>query len=83
MTTENKSISEEKLTAFMTKAAADFGATWSGVLVNIGDKLGLYKEMSRSGPISSEEPANRTGPTFLIGANRTRIWFTSRRGQIE
>jgi hypothetical protein len=28
MTTENKSISEEKLTAFMTKAAADFGATW-------------------------------------------------------
>ena len=30
-------------------------------VINIGDKLGLYKEMSKSGPITSQELANRTG----------------------
>jgi hypothetical protein len=43
------------------KVANDFGAAWTAVLVNIGDKLGLYKEMVNSGPITSVELANRTG----------------------
>ena len=61
MTTSDETISQEKLNDFMLKVAGDFGAAWSTVLINIGDKLGLYKEMSRSGPITSQELAKRTG----------------------
>lgn len=55
MTTNDKTISQEKLNDFMVKVSTDFGAAMSTVLVNIGDKLGLYKEMSKSGPITSQE----------------------------
>lgn len=61
MTISDKTVSQEKLNDFMLKVASDFGAAWSTVLINIGDKLGLYKEMSKSGPITSQELANRTG----------------------
>ena len=61
MTTSDKPVSQEKLNEFMLKVASDFGAAWSTVLINIGDKLGLYKEMSKSGSITSQELANRTG----------------------
>lgn len=39
----------------------DLGATWISVLVIIGDKLGLYKAMANSKPITVEELASRTG----------------------
>ena len=55
-----KSVSQEKLNQFVTRVANDFGAAWSAVLVNIGDKLGLYKEMVNSGPLTSKELAKRT-----------------------
>ena len=57
----DRAISKEKLNQFVMKVANDFGAAWSAVLVNIGDKLGLYKEMVNSRPITSEELAKRTG----------------------
>ena len=57
----DRAVSKEKLNQFVMKVANDFGAAWSTVLVNIGDKLGLYKEMVNSGPITSEELAKRTG----------------------
>ena len=57
----DRAVSKEKLNQFVMKVANDFGAAWSAVLVNIGDKLGLYKEMVNSGPITSEELAKRTG----------------------
>jgi hypothetical protein len=57
----DRAVSEEKLNQFVMKVANDFGAAWITVLVNIGDKLGLYKEMVNSGPITSEELAKRTG----------------------
>ena len=58
--TSNK-IDEGKLSDFMGKVVNDLGATWSTVLVIIGDKLGLYKAMADSKPISSEQLARRTG----------------------
>lgn len=61
--TANKKIDEIKLKDFMGKVVNDLGATWSTVLVIIGDKLGLYKAMSDSKPITSTELANRTGTT--------------------
>ena len=54
-------IDEGKLSDFMGKVVNDLGATWSTVLVIIGDKLGLYKAMADSKPISSERLARRTG----------------------
>jgi SAM-dependent methyltransferase len=52
----------EKLQQFMGKVLSDFGGAASAVLVNIGDKLGLYKAMSDFGkPMTSKELANRTG----------------------
>ena len=58
-TTEN--VDETKLKEFMGKVVNDLGATWSSVLVIIGDKLGLYKAMADSRPVSPEELASRTG----------------------
>src|ERR671914_1170447 len=51
---KSKKIDEGKLNDFMGKVVNDLGATWSSVLVIIGDKLGLYKAMADSKPIGSE-----------------------------
>lgn len=45
----------------MRNVLNDIGATWSTVLVIIGDKLGLYKAMADSKPITAVELASRTG----------------------
>jgi SAM-dependent methyltransferase len=58
-----KRLDETKLKEFMGNVLNDLGATWSTVLVIIGDKLGLYKAMADSKPIAAEELASRTGTT--------------------
>lgn len=60
MTTETV-LDEGKLNAFLGTMAGDVGAAFTAVLVDIGDKLGLYKAMAEAGPLSSEEIAKRTG----------------------
>jgi SAM-dependent methyltransferase len=47
----------------MGKVVNDLGATFSTVLVIIGDKLGLYKAMADSKPVSAVELSSRTGTT--------------------
>ena len=42
------------------RAIADLGGGVTALLVHLGDKLGLYKAMAGSGPISSAELAGRT-----------------------
>jgi SAM-dependent methyltransferase len=54
-------IDEEKLNAFMGKVVGDFGASVSAALVVLGDKLGLYKAMADSQPVTPAELAARTG----------------------
>ncbi len=56
-------VSEEKLMGYVHQAVGDFGSILSGALINIGDKLGLFKAMAESGPMTSEELAERTGTT--------------------
>src|SRR5687768_14526624 len=56
-------IDEAKLKDFMGKVVNDLGATESTVLVIIGDKLGLYKAMADSKPVTPAELASRTGTT--------------------
>ncbi len=57
----NTSMDQAKLESFLGKAVGDFGAAISAALVVIGDKLGLYKAMAGSGPVTSAELASRTG----------------------
>ena len=60
-TIETKPIDGARLEAFVGQAVADMGAAISGLLLHIGDRLGLYKAMAGAGPISSSTLAARTG----------------------
>jgi SAM-dependent methyltransferase len=61
MTAEAPTIDADRLNEFMGKAVVDAGAAMSGVLVDIGDKLGLYKALAAAGPMTSGELAEATG----------------------
>jgi SAM-dependent methyltransferase len=54
-------LEQTKLDAVLGRALGDLSAGYGGVLVSIGNKLGLYKAMSGAGPISSRELAERAG----------------------
>jgi SAM-dependent methyltransferase len=62
-TTEITPIDEAKLQAFVGQAVTDMGAAISGLLLHLGDRLGLYKAMAGVGPITPFVLANRTGTT--------------------
>src|SRR6185312_631824 len=63
MTTTTPVIDEAKLETFVGQAVLDMGAAISGLLLHIGDRLGLYKAMAGAGPITSVDLAQRTGTT--------------------
>lgn len=52
---------EGKLNAFMGKAVSDMGAAIHAVMILLGDRVGLYKAMADSLPITSADLAARTG----------------------
>jgi SAM-dependent methyltransferase len=54
-------LDEAKLEAFVGQAVVDMGAAISGLLLHLGDRLGLYKAMAGAGPITSATLAQRTG----------------------
>ena len=54
-------IDQGKLQAFITRAIGDLSAGYGGVMVSLGMKLGLYKAMAGSGPLSPRELAERSG----------------------
>jgi ubiquinone/menaquinone biosynthesis C-methylase UbiE len=58
--TTQPTIDTDKLMAFVGQFAGDLGATVSAGNVVLGDRLGLYKELS-SGPATASELASRTG----------------------
>ncbi len=59
--TNIQTLDEAKLEAFVGRAVVDMGAAISGLLLHLGDRLGLYKAMAGAGPITSETLAQRTG----------------------
>jgi SAM-dependent methyltransferase len=59
--TKIDSINEEKMNDFLGKVVNDFGAALSSVLVYIGQKLGLYEALVKSGPLTPAELAEKTG----------------------
>jgi SAM-dependent methyltransferase len=50
-----------EIQAAVEQTIADLGAAFSGVLVNIGRRLGLYKAMAQIGACTSEQLAEATG----------------------
>jgi 2-polyprenyl-3-methyl-5-hydroxy-6-metoxy-1,4-benzoquinol methylase len=60
-TTEIPALDQGKLEAFVGQAVLDMGAAISGLLLHVGDRLGLYKAMAGAGPITSAALAHRTG----------------------
>jgi SAM-dependent methyltransferase len=50
-----------KVEAFAGQVVTDIAATFSGVMTNIGHKLGLYKAMAGAGPLGSQQLADKTG----------------------
>jgi SAM-dependent methyltransferase len=56
-------VNEEKLHEFMMKAVGEMGAAMNTALILIGDRLGLYKGMAGSAPMTSAELATKTGTT--------------------
>jgi SAM-dependent methyltransferase len=54
-------VDEARLEEMVGKVAVDMGAGLSGVLVGIGDQLGLYRGLADLGPSTPAELAERTG----------------------
>ncbi len=67
------SIDGVKLNEFMGKAVCDIGAAMHAVLVLLGDRLGLYKAMADSKPVTPAELAIRTG----TGERYVREWLNA------
>jgi 2-polyprenyl-3-methyl-5-hydroxy-6-metoxy-1,4-benzoquinol methylase len=61
--TLNKStnkIDETKLQEFMVKAAEDMSGSIGAMMIMLGERLGLYKAMANSEPITSDQLATKT-----------------------
>ncbi|MBD3869499.1 MAG: class I SAM-dependent methyltransferase [Acidobacteria bacterium] len=50
-----------KVESFAGQVVTDISAAFSGVMTNIGHKLGLYKAMAGAGPLTPKELALKTG----------------------
>ncbi len=61
MAVQTPAINMDKLNAFMGQVVGELGATVNAGLIVIGDRLGLYKAMAASGPITAAELAEKTG----------------------
>jgi 2-polyprenyl-3-methyl-5-hydroxy-6-metoxy-1,4-benzoquinol methylase len=60
MSASAQPINEAKLHEFMMKAVGEMGAAMNAALILVGDKLGIYKAMAGSGPMTSDEIAAKT-----------------------
>lgn len=52
-------IDQARLEAFATRAISDVTAGYTGVMISLGSKLGLYRAMAGMGPLSAKEIASR------------------------
>jgi 2-polyprenyl-3-methyl-5-hydroxy-6-metoxy-1,4-benzoquinol methylase len=56
-------VDEAKLMEFVYQAVGDLGAALTATLVNVGDRLGLYRAMAGKGPMTAAELATTTDTT--------------------
>lgn len=66
-------INQQKLEALVGRLFADLSAGYGGVMVSLGDKLGLYRAMAGGGPLSAVEVARRSG----CGERYVREWLSA------
>jgi hypothetical protein len=82
MTMDARSIDQTKLDSFLRRAVGDLSAGYGGVMVSVGNKLGLYKAMAGTGPIASHSD---TYELFLeqgmVFAEKTALCSCLRRGR--
>ncbi len=50
-----------KLEAFAMRALDDIASSYTGVMVSLGSKLGLYRALAGAGPSSAAAVARRAG----------------------
>jgi hypothetical protein len=60
-TSAQAAIDGEKLKTFVGRMLGDLGAMTNAVLVHVGDQLGFYKALQKSGPTDSRALASQTG----------------------
>lgn len=66
-------IDQDKLNSFIQRAVIDLSAGYGGVMVSIGGKLGLYKALAGTGPLSARELSTRT----RCAERYVREWLSS------
>jgi ubiquinone/menaquinone biosynthesis C-methylase UbiE len=66
-------IDHQALDKFMERAVNDLSASYGGVMVSLGHRLGLYKAMAGAGPLSAREVAERAG----CAERYVREWLNS------
>jgi hypothetical protein len=64
-------INQQKLEELYGRLFAEISAGYGGVMVALGDKLGLYKAMVGAGPLSSHEVA-AAAPSAMSESGSTR-----------
>ena len=52
---------EAKFEAFLNQVFGDLAACYGGVMVSLGDRLGLYQTLSGAGPLTAAEVATQSG----------------------
>jgi SAM-dependent methyltransferase len=60
-TTITPTLDEGRLEQFLGQVVADFSATEATAAAYVGDRLGLYRRLATSGPVTAEELARATG----------------------
>src|SRR4030095_815670 len=60
-TTETTPMDMQALNALVNKMVGDLGAAVNGALVVLGDRLGIYQTLAKSGPLASEGLAEEMG----------------------
>jgi len=58
-TPQHNAIDPAKLDAMIGRAISDISAGYGGVMVSLGNQLGLYKAMAGAGPLTAREVAGR------------------------
>jgi SAM-dependent methyltransferase len=61
MALDRQTIDETALEALVGKAVSELAAGYAGVMIDIGQRLGLYKAMAGRGPLTSQEVARAAG----------------------
>jgi SAM-dependent methyltransferase len=70
-------VDSAKLNAFVGRMLGDLGALTNAVLVHVGDQLGFYKAMTKSGPTDSGALAKKTGTSERL----VREWLSAQAAQ--